>query len=106
MSRSALVSNRSNGVAAVSLTSGAFPILAGQTATFTAAPAGGAGPHQYKWWVFDGGAWTNMGWTSSSTFTWQPVVANANYRVGVWVKSAGNVADVLEASAEMVTPVR
>lgn len=93
-------------VSAVSLTSSALPISAGQTATFTAAPVGGAGPHQYKWWVFDGGAWTNMGWTSSSTFTWKPVVANSNYRVGVWVKSAGNVADVLEASAELMTPVR
>ena len=56
----------------------------GTTITWTAAPAGGVAPHQYKWWLFDGVAWTvATGWTSSSTFAWTPTAAG-NYLVGVW----------------------
>jgi hypothetical protein len=57
--------------------------------TWTAVPTGGVAPHQYQWWVYDG-TWTAAtGWTASNTHTWRPTVANANYRVAVWVRSAG-----------------
>jgi hypothetical protein len=91
---------------AVTITANVVPVVVGQVGSFTAVPAGGAGPHQYKWWVYDGGAWTTTGWTSSNTFAWTPTIANLNQRVGVWVKSAGNAADALEAAAEYLTPIR
>lgn len=70
--------------------------------TFSAAPSGGVAPHQYKWWTFDGSAWTPSGdWTTSSQFTWVPTAANANARIGVWVRSNGNTADAMEASASI-----
>jgi cell wall-associated protease len=71
----------------------------GTTITWTAAPSGGVTPYQYKWWVYDGASWTMAtGWTSSNTFMWTPTTPNANYQVGVWVKSAGNTADAAEAA--------
>ena len=70
--------------------------------TFTATPVDGAGPHQYKWLVNDGSSWAPVsGWTTSSQFVWTPATANANYFVGVWVRSAGNTADAEEASTSM-----
>jgi hypothetical protein len=76
----------------VSLTSDkAAPQAPGTAITFTAAPTGGVAPHQYWWWVYDGSSWiANGSWTTSRTFTWQPATANANYRVAVWVRSAGS----------------
>jgi cell wall-associated protease len=71
----------------------------GTTITWTAAPSGGVTPYQYKWWVYDGASWTMAtGWTSSNTFMWKPTTPNANYQVGVWVKSAGNTAEGFEVS--------
>ena len=96
--------------APASATTTALTLTANKTApqatnapvTFTATPAGGVGPHQYKWLVNDGNAWTPVGdWTTSSQFVWTPAVANANYFVGVWVRSAGNAADAAEVTASM-----
>jgi hypothetical protein len=66
----------------------------GTTITWTATSGGGVGPHQYKWWVYDGVSWAiAQDWSTASTFAWTPAVANANYLVAFWVKSAGNPAD-------------
>ncbi len=57
---------------------------------WTATPVGGVSPHQYQWWVYNG-AWTAAtSWTTSNTFAWRPATAGANYRVAVWVRSAGS----------------
>ena len=77
------------------------PQLPGTTATFTAAPNGGAAPHQYKWWIYEDG-WKAVGsWTTSSTFTWTPAAANAGGRITVWVRSPGSSADEQEAAVAM-----
>ena len=83
------------------------PQLAGTTVTFSATPAGGVAPHQYKWLVYDGARWTAIGdWSASNTFAWTPAFADPNYRVGVWVRSAGNTADAEETSAAISFPIR
>jgi len=70
----------------------------GTTINWTATPTGGAPPYQYKWWLFDGATWSVLAnWNPSNTLAWTPGVANTNYRVGVWVKSAGNSAEVGES---------
>lgn len=63
------------------------------TVTWTAVPTGGVGPHEYQWWVFDGVTWVSQPWSTQNTFAWTPTVANARYRVAVWVRSAGNSID-------------
>ena len=76
------------------------PQPAGTTVTWTATATGGTAPFQYKWWVFDGIMWSVVrDWTTANTFAWTPTAANANYSVGVWVRSNGNVADAPEKSA-------
>ena len=76
------------------------PQQPGTTITWTAAPTGGGAPHQYKWFVFNGAAWTVAAdWTTASSFAWTPLTANANYSVRAWVRSAGNPADAAEAAA-------
>jgi hypothetical protein len=78
------------------------PQPAGSTITFTALPAGGVAPYQYKWWIYNGDTWVPMtSWTQSSTFAWTPATANAGGRVTVWVRSTGNTADDAEGRAAM-----
>jgi hypothetical protein len=73
------------------------PQTTGTTITFAASASGGTVPYQYKWLVYDGAAWTMAkDWSSSYSFAWTPTVANANYQVGVWVRSAGNTTDSYE----------
>lgn len=77
----------------------AAPQVEGSTVTWSATAVGGSAPPLYKWFVHDGYAWVAQGgWTSSSTFTWRPAVANSKYRVSVWAKSGTNTADAAEAS--------
>jgi hypothetical protein len=74
---------------------------------FTAVPAGGTGPHQYKFLVHDGVRWTAMTpWSVGNTFNWTPPTANGAYRVGVWVRSAGVSLDAAQASASMDFAIR
>jgi N-acetylmuramoyl-L-alanine amidase len=74
----------------------------GTTITFTATPTGGAAPHEYKWWIYNGDAWVPItGWTTSSTFKWTPTATNLGGRVTVWVRSAGATADEAQATAAM-----
>jgi hypothetical protein len=76
------------------------PQLAGTTTTFTAAATGGTPPYQYRWWVFDGATWNvAVNWTAANTFAWAPSRANANYQVGVWIKSATNTSDLFDREA-------
>ncbi|MEO8680094.1 MAG: hypothetical protein ABI665_13665 [Vicinamibacterales bacterium] len=75
------------------------PQAPGTAITWTATPAGGVAPHQYKWWVYDGGIWIVIAnWSTDNAFTWTPSTPNADYRIGVWVKGAGNSNDAMEAS--------
>jgi hypothetical protein len=77
------------------------PQRVGTSITWTAVATGGVAPHQYKFVLFNGSTWIAVsGWSTSSTFVWSPTVANAGYRLAVWVRSSGNVADYFEASAE------
>ena len=74
--------------------------------TWTATPAGGVAPHQYKWRVFDGATWTvAANWSPTNSFIWTPSTANANYRVEVWLRSAGSTADAPEASTVAAFPI-
>jgi len=75
------------------------PRTTGTAITFTAAALGGAGPYQFKWWLYDGRAWAIVqNWSGSASYTWTPMQANANYRVGVWVRNATTTADVSDAN--------
>lgn len=78
------------------------PQPAGTTIVLSATPTGGATPHQYKWFVHDGLKWNQMAdWSTSNTFQWTPTAANSQQRVGVWVRSAGNLADAAEFTQSM-----
>lgn len=75
--------------------------------TWTATPVGGVAPHEYKWLVFDGTANTvAVNWSTTNSFVWTPSTANANYRVEVWVRSAGSTADIQEASKVTAFPIQ
>jgi hypothetical protein len=66
----------------------------GNPALFTAVASGGTAPYQYKWWLYSEGTWTPMReWTSDNTFIWTPATPSASYRIGVWIRNAGNTAD-------------
>jgi hypothetical protein len=85
----------SSGSLTVGLTSNVpSPQVAGTAVTFTASASGGSGSYQFKWWVWNGTVWTMVGdWATSTTFTWTPTEANANYRIGVWARNASSTAD-------------
>ena len=89
-------------VTAVSLSSDrSAPQAINTTITFKATPTGGVGPYQYQFQLYDGSKWIPYEWTSSDRFTWTPTVAKSNYRIAVWVKSAGNPQNLYEASTEV-----
>jgi hypothetical protein len=73
----------------------------GNVITFAASSAGGVGPHQYKWWIYDTGWKAMSGWSTSNTFAWAPATSFPNGRVTVWVRSASNTADEAEATGAM-----
>ena len=76
------------------LTADLGPQMPGATATFTASASGGTAPYQFKWWLWDGVAWTVLQeWSTGNIFAWIPSTANTNYAVGVWVRSNGNTGD-------------
>jgi hypothetical protein len=97
----------SNFVSTVTLTADKpAPQAVGTSVTFTAQPTGGVAPYQYKWIVSNGSTSTvAVNWTTSNRFTWTPTAEGAQYTITVWVRSAGNAADVLEASTYLVFPV-
>jgi len=70
---------------------------AGTAITFTMTNAGGVTPYQYKWWVWNGSAWSlGRDWATGNTFTWTPTAAGT-YFIHVWVRNAGATADAAEA---------
>jgi N-acetylneuraminic acid mutarotase len=80
------------------------PQSAGSMITFTATTSGGLAPLQYKWWLFNGIAWSVVkDWSTSSSFNWTAGLGG-NYHVGVWVKSSLNPADAPENSAFASVP--
>jgi hypothetical protein len=83
------------------------PRRAGTTIRFTADASGGDAPYQYKWWVYDGSAWSvAQDWTYSASMNWQPS-RSGTYIVAVWVRNDGSTADASEALGQVqyvVTP--
>jgi len=78
------------------------PQVAGTTVTFTASAAGGTAPIQFKWLLYDGSKTVTVrDWSTSATFAWKPATANPSYRVTVWGRSDGNLADAPESEASM-----
>ena len=78
------------------------PQLPGTSIVFSATAVGGAPPYNYKWFVYDGSQWqVRADWSSQSSFTWTPTSANAAYKVGVWMRSAGVTINSQEGSNEM-----
>ena len=94
--------NAPSAVSSVSLSANkAEPQVAGTAITWSAVPTGPTASLAYNWFVFDGSAWNVVAnWSGAATYAWSPTVANANYRVRVWVKAASNTADQAEATAE------
>src|SRR5439155_1233875 len=78
----------------------------GTPITFSANATGGITPYQYKWWLWNGNAWTVVqDWSASATFAWRPTTANAGYEVIAWVRSAGNTADLFEDYKRLAFPI-
>jgi len=79
-----------------------------QTAiTWTANAAGGVAPYQYKFLVWDGQSTiVHRGWSTSNTFTWTPTLTTPFYKVIVWVRSQGNIADAPERVTEVAFPIQ
>jgi hypothetical protein len=75
------------------------PQDAGVSVGFAASVSGGVKPYEFQWLVFDGTIWTVAeDWSLNSNFVWTPARANANYRVGVTVRSSATEADPADSS--------
>ena len=82
------------------------PQITGSTILWSATASGGAAPYQYRWWMYNGNVWSAAtDWTTSSTWSWTPTVANGAYLVGVWVRGAGNSIDAPEAYTYVPFPI-
>jgi subtilisin family serine protease len=82
------------------------PQAPGTSVTFTAEATGGTTPRQYRFSVWDGAAWTVITpWDTSTVFTWTPVIANANYKVQVQVRSQWNTGTP-EKTTVLLFPIR
>ena len=65
---------------------------------FTATATGGIAPYQYKWWVWNGSAWSlGRDWGTGNTFSWTPGAAGT-YSIQVWVRNNGTTAEAPEAT--------
>jgi hypothetical protein len=75
------------------------PQPGGTIINFTATTSSGAGPIQYKWWMWNGEAWSVVkNWSTSNKYSWTSGFGG-NYRIGVWTRSGGNNTDAPEANA-------
>jgi N-acetylmuramoyl-L-alanine amidase len=71
----------------------ASSVTAGSPVIWTAAAAGGLGPYRYKFFVWDGTAWTvGQEWSTTDTWTWIPPTAGT-YSFQVWARNAGSSAE-------------
>jgi N-acetylmuramoyl-L-alanine amidase len=74
------------------------PQRPGTTIRFTATPAGGVAPYQYKWLIYNGSSWTvARTWSTSNTFAWTPTTVRT-YFIAVYVRSAWDTRDTYEAA--------
>ena len=75
--------------------SASFPLLAGQTVTWTASATSQAGPVEYEFWLY--GAKTGwvqaQGYSANQTFTWTPGWGDVGaHYVQVWARAVGSAA--------------
>jgi hypothetical protein len=69
------------------------PVPAGTPVTWTAVAAGGTAPYTYKFWVWDGSAWSiGRDWSSGNTWRWIPPMTG-HYSFQVWVRNASSVSN-------------
>jgi hypothetical protein len=85
------------------------PSPVGTAVQFSATITGGVGPHEFKFFVFDGSTWIlTRGWSTINTWTWTPGSANPWFRVAAWVRNAGSTADAYDnpdANGSIAFPV-
>jgi hypothetical protein len=79
-------------ISSVRLTSNvAAPQNVGATIGWTATAIGGASPYTYQWWLTKAGTQTALtNWSSSSTYSWKPTIADSTYSVTACARSAWN----------------
>jgi hypothetical protein len=72
----------------------ASSVTAGSPVIWTAAAAGGLGSYTYRFFVWDGTAWTvGQEWSTTNTWTWIPPAAGT-YSFQVWARNEGSRATV------------
>jgi hypothetical protein len=90
------------------ITTGTLPITVGLTAApassapagdnvvFTATATGGSGSYEYRFWLFSGGAWSEVQpYGTANAWTWQTILADqGSHFVWVDVRNAGSAAEV------------
>ena len=75
----------------------ASPQVVGTALTLTATATGGTAPYQFKWWVWNGSAWSvARDWAAGNTLNWTPS-APGTYEVHAWVRNSGVTADTWQA---------
>ena len=83
----------------------ASPVVAGTPLTLTATATGGTAPYQFKWWVWNGSAWSvARDWGTGNTLPWTPP-APGTYEVHAWVRNNGVTADTWQAWGRLVYTV-
>ena len=72
------------------VTPSAASVTAGSPLTWTATAAGGTGPYTYKFFLWDGAAWTvGQDWSPSAAWAWTPTAAGT-FSFQVWARNAGS----------------
>ena len=77
----------------------------GTTVVFTGVAAGGTGPYEYQWRVFDGSKWvTKAAWSSNNRFVWTPTIAGDQQQVRVVVRKVGTTATAMATMSFPIVP--